>query len=231
MTPLRVVVLISGRGSNLSALIDGADRYQIVAVISNRANAIGLKLAETAGIATTVVDHRDFEERQDFDVQLAKVISSINPELIVLAGFMRVLGRPFVERFTGRMINIHPSLLPDFRGLNTHERALAAGVKVHGASVHFVTAELDGGPVIAQITLPVHPGDTPQTLAERLLPLEHQLLRRVVQWCSEGRITYEQGLTHFDETALRQPLRIEPDCPPVCPNGVDADADVNGDCA
>ncbi len=210
MNPMRVVVLISGRGTNLDALLKASGLYEVVAVISNRPDANGLKLAEKAGIATTVVNHKDYAQRADFDHKLADVISNINPKLIVLAGFMRVLGQQFVEQFTGRLINIHPSLLPEFRGLNTHERALVAGVKEHGASVHFVTAELDGGPVIAQIALPVGLDDTAQTLAKKLLPLEHQLLTSVVHWCSEGRMSYEQGAIYFDGKRLLEPLRLKP---------------------
>ncbi len=227
MKTLRVVVLISGRGSNLAALLDQQGLYEIVGVISNKASAAGLKLASGAGIDTAIVDHRKFPQRQDFDQTLAESLFKFEPDLIVLAGFMRILGKEFVDRFTGRMINIHPSLLPAFRGLKTHERALQSGVLEHGATVHFVSAELDGGPLIAQIAFPLSSDDTPQSLAEKLLPMEHQLLCQVVQWCSEGRIRYEQGNTYFDGKPLPCPLRLEPDGPD---RGADGDAAASGVC-
>ncbi|MEM1089538.1 MAG: phosphoribosylglycinamide formyltransferase [Pseudomonadota bacterium] len=207
-TDLNLAVLISGRGSNLQALLRHQGAFRVSLVISNRPDAEGLVYAREAGVETAVIDHRLFDERADFEQALAETLSRNNLQLIVLAGFMRILGAAFVSRFVGRMINLHPSLLPDFRGLKTHERALEAGVKEHGASVHFVTPELDGGPVIAQITLPVEPEDTPQTLASRLLPLEHKLLVSVVRWFGEGRVRYANGQVCFDGDTLAQPLRV-----------------------
>jgi len=203
-----VVVLISGSGTNLQALIDAAagDRpFAIAAVISNRPGAAGLERAHAAGIPTRVIDHTAFADRDGFDAALAEAIESFKPGLIVLAGFMRILTTGFVERFAGRMLNIHPSLLPAFQGLDTHRRALEAGVREHGASVHFVTAELDGGPVIAQARLTVEPGDTPSSLAARVLAREHVLLPQVVSWFAEGRLRMRGHQVWFDGAALREP--------------------------
>lgn len=187
-----VVVLISGRGSNLQALIDaaaaGRTRSVVRAVVSNVANAAGLARAADAGIDTRVVEHRAFASRDAFDAALAQCIDSFAPDLVVLAGFMRVLTARFVQRYRGRLINIHPSLLPDFPGLDTHRRALQAGAAVHGASVHFVTPQLDGGPVIAQARVPVRRGDDPDTLAARVLEQEHRLLPAMVEYFACGRL-------------------------------------------
>lgn len=204
---LAVVVLISGRGSNLQALIDAAagGRLQadLRAVVSNEANAAGLARAAAAGIDTRVVDHRAFDGRDAFDAALARCIDTFAPDLVVLAGFMRVLTAGFVQRYRGRLINIHPSLLPDFPGLDTHRRALQAGVAEHGASVHFVTPQLDGGPVIARARVPVRREDEPDALAARVLAQEHRLLPEVVQWFARGRVT----LDAHDEVLLDgQPL-------------------------
>jgi phosphoribosylglycinamide formyltransferase-1 len=207
---LAVVVLISGSGTNLQALIDGAAAgapFAVCAVISNRPGAPGLERAQTAGIPTRVVDHRTFPDRDGFDAALGDTIASFEPGLIVLAGFMRILTTKFVERFAGRMLNIHPSLLPDFQGLDTHRRALEAGVREHGASVHFVTAELDGGPVIAQARVAVEPGDTASTLAARVLAREHELLPRVVSWFAEGRLAMRGHRVWFDGAPLQAPLQ------------------------
>ena len=204
-----VVVLISGTGSNLQALLDAAaagaaDR--ISAVISNRPGAAGLDRATAAGVPTRVLDHTGFAERSAFDAALAELIDGFAPRLVVLAGFMRILTAEFVEHFAGRMINIHPSLLPAFQGLHTHRRALAAGVVEHGASVHFVTGELDGGPVIAQTRLAVRADDDEHTLAARVLEREHRLLPQVVQWFAEGRIALRDGRVLFDRRPLEEPL-------------------------
>ena len=211
--PLAVVVLISGRGSNLQALIDAAAQRrmhaELRAVISNDARAAGLTRAAAAGLHTLIVEHRAFASRQAFDDALARCIDAFTPALLVLAGFMRVLTPRFVQHYPGRLINIHPSLLPLFPGLDTHRRALAAGVLEHGASVHFVTPQLDGGPVIAQARVPVHPGDDPDALAARVLEREHQLLPTVVEWFARGRITlgaHDQIL--FDGQALLEPKTI-----------------------
>ena len=163
---------------------------RLCAVISNRADAAGLVFAAEAGIPTQVVSHKDYADREAYDAALQAVIDTYEPDLVILAGFMRILTSGFVEHYTGRMINIHPSLLPSFRGLHTHRQAIEAGVRVHGATVHFVTPELDGGPVIAQAVVPVLPGDDEDTLADRVLAQEHRLYPRVVRWITEDKVSY-----------------------------------------
>lgn len=179
MKKARLVILISGRGSNMQSIIRAIEagelQADIAAVISNRPDAAGLQTASAAGIATQVINHRDFDSREAFDQQLAREIDGYQPDYVILAGFMRILTAAFVEHFAGRLINIHPSLLPKFKGLHTHQRAIEAGEREHGASVHFVTAELDDGPVILQAKVPVLKGDTPETLAARVLIEEHKL--------------------------------------------------------
>jgi phosphoribosylglycinamide formyltransferase-1 len=207
---LRVVVLISGSGTNLQALIDAQGPhcpFTIAAVISNRPDAHGLARAAAADIPTRVVDHADFADRAAFDAELAATIDALDPGLVVLAGFMRILTDDFVDHFAGRMLNIHPSLLPAFQGLHTHRRALAAGVKQHGASVHFVTAELDGGPVIAQAQVAIEANDDEQGLAARVLEREHRLLPLVVSWFAEGRLAMRDGRAWLDGAALQKPVQ------------------------
>lgn len=185
----KIVILISGRGSNMQALLKAnVANARIVAVISNKADAAGLKIAENFGIETAVVSQKDFKNRNDFDCALAKKIAHFSPDLIVLAGFMRILGKDFVARFEGRLMNIHPSLLPSFTGLNTHERAIEAGVKIHGCTVHFVTPELDCGPIIIQAAVPVLDSDSPDALAARVLKEEHRILPQAVTWFVENRL-------------------------------------------
>jgi phosphoribosylglycinamide formyltransferase-1 len=186
---MSVVVLISGRGSNLRALLDAG--IPVSAVISNKADAAGLAVAARRGVATGVVEHRRFATREAFDAALAAEIDRHAPRLVALAGFMRVLTPGFVARYAGRLVNIHPSLLPEFPGLDTHARALAAGVKRHGCTVHFVTAEPDHGPIIAQASVPVLPGDTPDTLAARVLQQEHQLYPRAIRWFLDDELVIE----------------------------------------
>lgn len=198
-----IVVLISGRGSNLGAIADACEAEQwparIRAVISNRPGAAGLDMARERGIEAVCVDHTGFASREAFDDALASAIDRHAPDVIALAGFMRVLGGAFVRRYEGRMLNIHPSLLPSFTGLNTHQRALDAGCKVHGATVHFVTPELDHGPIIAQASVPVLPDDSARTLAERVLEREHVLYPRALRWFVEGRLTVDGArVTHRD---------------------------------
>ena len=197
MAPSRITVLISGRGSNLSALIDaanaGALSGAITQVISNRPDAAGLAYAAQNGIAAAVVDHRNYTARAEFEAALAAAIDRSEPDLIVLAGFMRILSADFVNRYAGRMINIHPSLLPAFAGTDTHRRALADAVTRHGCTVHFVTPEVDGGPIIAQADVPVMRDDDVASLSARVLEAEHRLLPQVVQWYCEGRIVLEDG--------------------------------------
>jgi phosphoribosylglycinamide formyltransferase-1 len=196
------VILISGRGSNLRAIIEqariGTIPGEIRAVISNNPEAPGLAIARAAGIVTHVVDHRMFATRTDFETALMKQIDAYRPALVVLAGFMRVLGEDFIKHYAGRMINIHPSLLPAFPGLDTHARALASGVKQHGATVHFVTPDVDTGPIIAQIKVAVLPGDTPDALAERVLREEHRLYPRVIQWFLAGRLSCRENKVLLD---------------------------------
>jgi len=192
-----IVILISGRGTNMEALVQRCDSEgwpaRIAAVISNREDAAGLAFAQTRGIPTAVVDHRAFDERDAFDLALAETIDRFAPDLLLLAGFMRVLGAGFVQRFDGRMLNVHPSLLPAFPGLHTHRRALEAGCKVHGATVHFVTAELDHGPIVLQSAVPVKPGDDEATLAARVLATEHVIYPTAVRWFVEDRLRVESG--------------------------------------
>lgn len=192
LTRCRFVVLISGRGSNMCAIIEQARRQQwpaeFVRVISNRPDALGVSWANAQQIPTSIVSHKDFASRQAFDEHLAELIDQEQPDYVLLAGFMRILTPAFVRHYAGRLINIHPSLLPAFGGLHTHERALAAGVGWHGCTVHFVTEEVDGGPIIAQAALPVHATDTSDSLEERVLQLEHQLYPAVVKWLAHGQV-------------------------------------------
>jgi phosphoribosylglycinamide formyltransferase-1 len=189
---MSVVVLISGRGSNLEAILTAG--VPVAAVIRNEPGAGGLQFAERRGIPARVVSHRDHATRDAFDAALAAEIDRFAPKLIVMAGFMRIVTPGFVARYSGRLMNIHPSLLPAFPGLETHARALSAGVKVHGCTVHFVTAELDHGPIILQAAVPVVPGDTPETLAARVLAEEHQVYPRAIRWFLEGRLVSENGV-------------------------------------
>ena len=189
-----IVVLISGRGSNMQALIDAG--LPVSAVISNRADAGGLAIAAGRGIATRVVEHRRYAAREDFDAALGAEIDRFAPRLVALAGFMRVLTPAFVARYRERLFNIHPSLLPAFPGLHTHEQALAAGVKVHGCTVHFVTADLDHGPIVVQAAVPVRAGDDPETLAARVLRQEHVIYPRAVRWFLEGKLALGNGGVH-----------------------------------
>lgn len=187
-----VVVLLSGRGSNLQALIDstcqGDNPARITAVISNRSDAYGLQRAQQAGIATVTLDHQQFDGREAFDAALIQVIDAHQPDLVVLAGFMRILTPGFVNHYSGRLLNIHPSLLPKHKGLHTHQRALEAGDREHGCSVHFVTEELDGGPLVVQAVLPVVENDTAESLAQRVHQLEHLIYPLAVHWFAEGRL-------------------------------------------
>jgi phosphoribosylglycinamide formyltransferase-1 len=210
---LPVVILISGRGSNLQAIIDavahGKLPVDIRAVISNRPDATGLQGATQAGIATAVVDHTQYKDRQAFDQALQTCIDQYQPALVILAGFMRILSTDFVAHYRGRLLNIHPSLLPDFPGLNTHQRALDAGCKIHGASVHFVTADVDGGPVVLQARIPVHARDTVDSLAARVLQQEHQLYPLAIRWFAEHRLTLsENGQALLDGAILAEPRQL-----------------------
>ena len=191
-TTCDVVVLLSGTGSNLQALIDstrtGDSPVRIRAVISNRADAYGLQRARDAGIDTAVLDHKAFDGREAFDTALVELIDGYQPQLVVLAGFMRILSAGFVRHYQGRLLNIHPSLLPKYKGLHTHQRALEAGDAEHGCSVHFVTEELDGGPLVVQAVIPVELDDTPERLAQRVHSQEHLIYPLAVRWFAEGRL-------------------------------------------
>lgn len=192
LKPLRLVILISGYGSNLQAIIDAIAKQQltaeIVAVISDRDDAYGLTRARQAGIETVTIAPKQYSSPEHFDQSLQETIAHFQPELIVLAGFMRILGKACLDRFSGRIINIHPSLLPKYKGLNTHQRILTAKECEHGTSIHFVTEALDGGPVIAQTRLQVHPQDTSDSLKERIQKLEHWMYPKIIKWFSENRI-------------------------------------------
>ena len=187
-----VVVLLSGTGSNLQALIDstrtGDSPVRIAAVISNRSDAYGLQRARDAGIDTRALDHKAFEGREAFDSALIELIDAFKPKLVVLAGFMRILSADFVRHYEGRLLNIHPSLLPKYKGMDTHQRALDAGDREHGCSVHFVTEELDGGPLVVQAVVPVESDDSAQTLAQRVHTQEHRIYPLAVRWFAEGRL-------------------------------------------
>ncbi len=202
----RLVVLISGSGSNLQALIDATQSddldAEIVAVISNKNAAFGLQRAAQAGIATEVLDHRGFESRDQFDAALTELIDSYQPDWVLLAGFMRILTATFVRHYQGRLINIHPSLLPKFPGLDTHQRAIDAGERHHGASVHFVIPALDAGPVIIQGMLAIRPGDSATELASRVLQVEHQIYPATLHWLADKRISYANEQTLLDNEPL-----------------------------
>jgi phosphoribosylglycinamide formyltransferase-1 len=217
-----IVVLVSGRGSNLQAIIDavrdGRLPAEIRAVISSEPGAPALARARTAGIPVHVVNHRDFPAREQFDRALMQRIDACQPRLVVLAGFMRILGRDFIDHYAGRMINIHPSLLPAFPGLDTHARALHSGATVHGASVHFVTHEVDGGPLIVQAAVPVLEGDTPDILAERVLAEEHRIYPLAIGWFLGGRLSVEGERVLLDgevrpEQGLNRPETIPHEAP------------------
>ena len=201
----QIVILLSGRGSNMEAIVRAcaSDRWnaRIAAVISNRADSAGLTFAKDRGIATAVVDHRAFAARADFDAALAAEIDARAPDAVALAGFMRILGPAFVQRFAGRLINIHPSLLPVFPGLHTHRRAIEAGCKVAGASVHFVTADLDHGPIVAQAIVPVLRDDDEDTLSARVLVQEHRLYPLALRWLVEGKLDVRDGLVRHRDGA------------------------------
>ncbi|MDY7218977.1 phosphoribosylglycinamide formyltransferase [Denitrificimonas sp. JX-1] len=200
-----IVVLISGSGSNLQAIIDdlaGHPKAHICAVVSNRADAYGLIRAEKAGITRHVLNHKDFADRLAFDTALMQVIDQHQPDLVVLAGFMRILTPEFTRHYAHRLLNIHPSLLPKHKGLNTHQRAIDAGDHQHGCSVHFVTEELDGGPVVIQAALPIQSNDTAEQLAQRVHALEHQIYPLAVRWFADGRLQLSEQGALLDQQPL-----------------------------
>ena len=210
--PLPLVVLVSGRGSNLRAIdariAAGELPARILAVLSDREDAAALAWAAERGLATGAVPQRQYADRAAFDAALGNVIAGYAPALVVLAGFMRILSSPLVERFAGRMLNIHPSLLPKYPGLHTHRRVLEAGDAEHGASVHFVTTELDGGPVVLQARVPVLPGDDEAMLAQRVLVQEHRIYPLAIRWFAEGRLRVDGGVVRFDGRPLAAPLLV-----------------------
>ncbi|MEY8263129.1 MAG: phosphoribosylglycinamide formyltransferase, partial [Bermanella sp.] len=204
--PARIVVLISGSGSNMQAIAEACQKQsmdaEIVAVISNRPGVAGLERAQQFDIANEVLDHTGFATREEFDINLIRAIDEHSPDLVVLAGFMRILTADFVRRYKGRLLNIHPSLLPKYKGLHTHKRALEAGDKEHGVTVHFVSEDLDGGPNIIQAVVPVLDDDSEATLQSRVQPQEHIIYPIAVKWFVEGRLTMLKGDAYFDNQAL-----------------------------
>ena len=200
----RVVVLLSGRGSNFQAIAEANLPIDIVAVISNRPQAGGLAYAREKGLTAIAFDHTEHADREVFDALLADKIERHQPDLVVLAGYMRILSPAFIARFEGRLLNIHPSLLPSFPGLKTHERALAEGVKVHGCTVHFVTAKLDHGPIVIQAAVPVRADDTAATLAARVLVQEHRIYPQAVRWFAEGRLVNNHGRVNLKDDLTSQ---------------------------
>jgi phosphoribosylglycinamide formyltransferase 1 len=213
----RTAVLISGRGSNMAALIEAAKRpdypAEIALVAANRPDAAGLRLAEAAGIATSIVDHARYDEREAFEHALHANLDVHGVEFVCLAGFMRLLTPWFVRQWEGRMINIHPALLPAFKGLDTHRRALAAGVKIHGATVHFVIPEMDSGPIIVQAAVPVHDDDSEETLAARVLAAEHRIYPQALKLLAEGRLRVIDGRCHVEGAAANGGALIVPGDP------------------
>lgn len=216
-----IVVLVSGNGSNLQALIDESLKpdctFAIAAVISNKEQAFGLERARKAGIPARVIDHRQFSDREQFDQALATTIDDYTPRLVVLAGFMRILSDDFVLHFSDRMINIHPSLLPKYKGLNTHQRVLDAGDKRHGASVHLVTAQLDDGPVILQGAIDVRHEDDAHTLAQRVHAVEHKILPLVVTWFAQARLQSRNNILSLDHQPLNEARQLDPETNQVFP--------------
>ncbi len=206
-----LVILISGRGSNMQALLEANLPCRVAAVISNKADAAGLEIAKQHGIATQIISHRDYPDRESFDAALASLIDTYQPDIIALAGFMRILTPGFVERYQGRLINIHPSLLPAYGGLDTHTRALKDGVKIHGCTVHFVTSDLDHGPIIIQAAVPVHQDDTPATLAARVLREEHRIYPQAVRWmCNDVLSLDASGSVHLNKTVQTGAALVAP---------------------
>jgi phosphoribosylglycinamide formyltransferase-1 len=208
-----VAILISGQGSNMASLVDACrtERWpaRVVGVVASRPQAPGLALARERGVPAQAVDHAGFADRAAFDAALAARLEALEADLVVLAGFMRILTDGFVRRFAGRLVNVHPSLLPAFPGLDTHARALAAGVRLHGATVHLVTPELDHGPILAQAAVPVRDGDDAATLAARVLRLEHRLYPRAVRWLVEGRVTVADGRARVEGVTDAERLLVE----------------------
>lgn len=209
----KIVILISGRGSNLEAILQAliakAWDAQVVQVISNRSNAQGLEIANKNNIPSSVLEHDDFPTREAFDLALMEKINEFTPDLVILSGFMRILSNQFVKHFEGRLINIHPSLLPSFPGLKTHQEAIATGVKWHGATVHFVTPEMDVGPIICQGIVPVLPQDTSETLANRVLEIEHLIFPKAIEWFIQEALILEKGIVQVRSSPLQFFFKID----------------------
>lgn len=209
---MRIAVLVSGNGSNLQALIDAQHGKQlsgqIVGVLSNKADAYALRRAEDANIATAVISHKNFPNRESFDVAMHQQLLAWQVDLVILAGFMRILTPEFVSQWQGKMLNIHPSLLPFYKGMNTHQRVLNTGDRLHGCTVHFVTAELDAGQSIAQSVIQVSLQDTAESLAQRVHELEHFIYPQVVQWLCNGQLTWENGQAYFNQKLLEKPIQF-----------------------
>ena len=205
-----LVILISGRGSNMQALIEAKLPLRITAVISNRPDAAGLEIAEMHGLETRVLDQRAYPGREAFDVALAEAIDTYEPDLVALAGFMRILGDGFVNHYGGRLMNVHPSLLPAFPGLNTHARALKEGVKIHGCTVHFVTSQVDHGPIISQAAVQIMPDDTEDTLATRVLQQEHRIYPEAVRWFMESRLRLSNNHVEVDNAVVDDSVLYSP---------------------
>lgn len=208
--PINLVVIISGSGTNLQAIIDqiacGELNARIAAVISNKKNAYGLTRAQAYNLSTEVIEHKAFDSRESFDEMLASIVDLYAPDLVVLAGFMRILTPAFVNRYHGKMLNIHPSLLPKFKGINTHQRAIDANETEHGSSIHFVTEELDGGSLVLQAKLDVTANETVDKLAQRVQKMEHIVYPAVINWFAEGRLTLQNNTVHFDNEPLKAPI-------------------------
>ena len=209
---MRIAVLVSGNGSNLQALIDAQHGKQlsgqIVGVLSNKAEAYALRRAEDANIATAVISHQNFPNRESFDVTMHQQLLAWQVDLVILAGFMRILTPEFVSKWQGKMLNIHPSLLPFYKGMNTHQRVLNTGDRLHGCTVHFVTAELDAGQSIAQSVIQVSLQDTAESLAQRVHELEHFIYPQVAQWLCNGQLTWENGQAYFNQKLLEKPIQF-----------------------
>ncbi|HEU4855354.1 MAG TPA: phosphoribosylglycinamide formyltransferase [Nitrosospira sp.] len=205
-----LVILISGRGSNMQALIEAKLPVRVAAVISNKPNAPGLEIAKMHGCETIVVDQRSYPERAAFDAALMETIDAYQPDLIALAGFMRILGNDFVNHYQGRLLNVHPSLLPAFPGLNPHRQALKEGVKIHGCTVHFVTAQMDCGPIIIQAAVQVRPDDTEETLAARVLQQEHRIYPEAVRWFMEDRLMLSENRVNVSNAGFNGSVLYSP---------------------
>ena len=209
----RIVILISGRGSNMLSILDANLPVEVAAVISNRMDAPGLASARARGIKTCAIDHRDYATREAFDAALAEKIDEFSPDYVILAGFMRILGNDFVRRYAGRLLNIHPSLLPAFPGTATHKRALEEGVKIHGCTVHFVTEKLDHGAIVIQAAVPVLETDTEETLATRVLKQEHRIYPEAIRWLVAGKLKIEDNRVCIGIPGMPKGTLISPEIP------------------